>query len=179
MTGRSVPTSGRNQSILGVTIDADSIGDSGPSIIQSSTFSSFDSSCGMAAAVGVGHGASPMWNCGNAVRALRFSTATKVKKLHVFPRTYIDGNNGTVFVGEAAKQYALRDLDGSLMVGKGYIVANSTNLLPPASFSPSCTVISGANAYACRNTCYRTVLVRASLFHLLLLGFFFFCRPAC
>jgi len=31
----------------------------------------------------------------------------------------------------------LRDLDGSILGGKGYIVANNTNVLPPAFFSPA------------------------------------------
>lgn len=161
-TGREVPPSGRNQSILGVVFDASGYYEYGIRLLANTTFASFDNSCRLAAAVAVGYTRGIYWNTGNALQTLRFATGSKANKVYLFPGSFMDANNQSFYTGGPAQNYALRDLDGSILGGKGYIVANNTDILPPSSFSPACTALAGANAYGCRNTCYRTVQVHYS-----------------
>lgn len=59
--------------------------------------------------------------------------------------------------GEQAQFYTLFDKAGSLIGGRGYLVANNLAILPPGK--KGCWKVSKFNAFACRGVCYRTVAI--------------------
>lgn len=161
--GREVTWGRANRTIVGVLFDQNRQYEEGSmtNLLSNTTFSSFDNTCHVSAAVAVGQNRASFWNAGHGFQSLRFSNTTKTNKLYLFPKTFPwPGSDWVDYAGEVAKYYALRDFDGSIIGAPGYAVANNPSILPPASFSPGCTFMAAANAYACKGTCYRTVQVR-------------------
>ena len=67
--------------------------------------------------------------------------------------------SGSVFWARGvASTYAVFDRDGSTIGQPGYIVANRSQLLPPAG-KGQCTPVPEWNAMSCPGTCYRMVYV--------------------
>jgi len=75
----------------------------GSELLENTTFSSFDSSCHVSAAVAVGYKIFIYWNAGNAFRSLRFATSTEVNKVYLFPSTFKDGSHLMAYNGEPAR----------------------------------------------------------------------------
>lgn len=60
---------------------------------------------------------------------------------------------------ESQMGYTFWDRDGSIVGGTGgYLVANNPDILPPTS-QTTCTFLPNSNAYACPNSCYRTLQI--------------------
>lgn len=116
-------------------------------------FANFFNACFISAAIAT-LGSEDFWNSGHSVKGLRFSDNTNA--LWFPPRFYkLSPYNPAATGGEQSQFLTLWDLDGSFGGGPGYMVANTTEILPPEP--RNCTFNTQWNAYKCPGTCYRTI----------------------
>eukprot|EP00271_Cylindrocystis_brebissonii_P014265 TRINITY_DN35570_c0_g1_i1.p1 TRINITY_DN35570_c0_g1~~TRINITY_DN35570_c0_g1_i1.p1 ORF type:complete len:1629 (-),score=236.92 TRINITY_DN35570_c0_g1_i1:1352-6238(-) len=157
--GRSTGAYRNTAPTFGVSIFQIAYNDDGhlPQAVQTTTFSGYNSTCHLASALLLtGQMATLMdaWNPTSNVSGLKFVGSQPIYVAHQIDYTQIwtPPENG----GEQSKFYTLRDLDGSIVGGTGgYVVANTSFLLPPNLVG--CKAQTSWNAYACQGVCYRAV----------------------
>lgn len=119
-------------------------------------FVNFNSTCGQIGAIGTDNrqpGALPV---AGALWGNKFVNTPIANRVRIDPSLPTSSN----------QYWAVRDADGSTIGAAGYLIANGSTLLMPAtkatdgSTGSQCQGQSGWGGYSCRNACYRSVFVQ-------------------